>query len=522
MKLFIAEKPSVAKDIAKALGGNFQKKDGYLESTDNVVTWCYGHLLKSIEPEAYNPAYAQWKAEDLPLQLYPLRYEPIAGKEAHTQTVIDLINRADVIIHAGDPDDEGQLLVEELLEYTGNSKPVKRLLINDNTDAAVKKALSQLKDNHQFKGIYRKALARAAGDLIYGMSMTRAYTIEGRKKGYRGVLSVGRVQTPILGLIVRRYLANQSHTSSFYYPLIGDFAVNGQTFAANWKVNENAPQDDKKRLTSKSYADALAARLRGKDADIKAAGVQEKENAPPLPFNLVRLQQMMNRQHKMTAARTLEITQQLREKYKAITYNRSDCSYLSDEQFNEAPQVLEALQGIGDFNGLALDQSRKSKAFDSGKVTAHTAIIPTANVPALNALSEHERLVYLAIAQHYLVQFMPNKRYLEASVVVEVEGETFSARATKTMDAGFSAFLKGEASDASDEDMPDSAFGVLQALRTGETGRCDAVTVNEKKTTPPLLFTEATLLAALVRVADFVEDAQIKQLRTNQPTAANR
>lgn len=512
MKLYIAEKPSVAKDIAKALEGNFQKKDGYLESADNVVTWCYGHLLKSIEPEAYNPAYAQWKAEDLPLQLYPLRYEPIAGKEAHTQTVINLIKKADVIVHAGDPDDEGQLLVEELLEYTGNSKPVKRLLINDNTDAAVKKALSQLKDNHQFKGIYRKALARAAGDLIYGMSMTRAYTIEGRKKGYRGVLSVGRVQTPILGLIVRRYLANQSHTSSFYYSLIGDFAVNGQTFAANWKVNENAPQDDKKRLTSKSYADALAARLRGKDADIKAAGVQEKETAPPLPFNLVRLQQTMNRQHKMTAARTLEITQQLREKYKAITYNRSDCSYLSDEQFNDAPQVLDALQGIDDFNGLALNQSRKSKAFDSDKVTAHTAIIPTTNVPALNALSEHERLVYLAIAQHYLVQFMPNKRYLEASVVVEVDGETFSARARKTMDAGFSAFLKGEASDASDEDMPDSAFDVLQALRTGKTGSYDAVAVSEKKTTPPPLFTEATLLAALVRVVDFVEDAQIKQL----------
>ncbi|EFW11210.1 putative DNA topoisomerase, partial [Serratia symbiotica str. Tucson] len=127
------------------------------------------------------------------------------------------------------------------------------------------------------------------------------------------------------------------------------FAVNGQTFAANWKVNENAPQDDKKRLTSKSYADALAARLRGKDADIKAAGVQEKETAAPLPFNLVRLQQTMNLQQKMTAARTLEITQQLREKYKAITYNRSDCSYLSDEQFNDAPQVLEALQGISDF-----------------------------------------------------------------------------------------------------------------------------------------------------------------------------
>jgi len=146
------------------------------------------------------------------------------------------------------------------------------------------------------------------------------------------------------------------------------------------------------------------------------------------------------------------------------------------------------------------------------KVTAHTAIIPTAKVPELNALSEHQRQVYLTIAQHYLVQFMPSKRYLEASVVVEVDGEIFSARATKTMEAGFSAFLKGEESDASDEDIPGSTFDVLQALRPGETGLCETVTVNEKKTTPPPLLTEATLLSALVRVADFVEDVRIKQL----------
>lgn len=239
-------------------------------------------------------------------------------------------------------------------------------------------------------------------------------------------------------------------------------------------------------LSANVMPEELAARLRGKDADIKAAGVQEKETAPPLPFNLVRLQQTMNRQHKMTAAKTLEITQQLREKYKAITYNRSDCVYLSDEQFNEAPQVLDALQGIDDFNRHPLDRRGKSKAFDSGKVTAHTAIIPTAKVPDLNTLSEHERRVYLAIAQHYLVQFMSNTRYLEASIIFEVDGETFSARARKTMDAGFSDFLKGEKADAGDDPMLESAFDVLQALRTGETGRCDDVTINEKTTTHPL------------------------------------
>lgn len=153
MKLYIAEKPSVANDIAKALGGNIQKKNGYFESDENVVTWCYGHLLKSVEPEDYNPNYKKWVEADLPLQLYPLRYEPIANNAEHTQTVIDLIKKADEIVHAGDPDDEGQLLVEELLVYAGNTKPVKRLLINDNTDAAVKKALAQLKDNRDFQGI---------------------------------------------------------------------------------------------------------------------------------------------------------------------------------------------------------------------------------------------------------------------------------------------------------------------------------------------------------------------------------
>ncbi|ELM7841782.1 DNA topoisomerase 3 [Escherichia coli] len=512
MKLYIAEKPSVANDIAKALGGSIQKKNGYIEAGEDLVTWCYGHLLKTVEPESYNPDYKKWVAADLPLQLYPLRYEPIASNAAHTQIVIDLIKKADVIVHAGDPDDEGQLLVEELLEYAGNSKPVKRLLINDNTDAAVKKSLAQLKDNREFRGIYRKALARAAGDLIYGLSMTRAYTIAGRAQGYNGTLSVGRVQTPILGLIVRRYLANQSHTSSFYYTLAGDFSVNGQQFTANWKVSEDAPQDDKKRLTSKGYADNLAQRLKGKAASIEAAGVQDKETAPPLPFNLVKLQQYMNRQHKMTAAKTLEITQQLREKYKAITYNRSDCSYLSDEQFSEAPQVLDALKSRAEYADLQIDASRKSKAFDSGKVTAHTAIIPTANVPDLSVLSEPERQVYEAIAQHYLVQFMANKRYQEASVVVSVDGETFSSRARQTTDAGFTAFLRGEEAEEPSDDAPESSFDVLKALCTGESGSCDGVTVNEKKTSPPPLFTEATLLAALVRVADFVEDARIKAL----------
>lgn len=416
------------------------------------------------------------------------------------------------IIHAGDPDDEGQLLVDEVLEYAGNTKPVKRVLINDNTLPAVKKALANPKNNRDFRGLYLKALARSVADAIYGLSMTRAYTIPARAKGYKGTLSVGRVQTPILGLIVNRTRANKNHKSSFYYTMTGHFQRGVDVIRANWKPGEFAPLTDRK-LLDKAWANGTAASLAGKPATVEAAATDDKKTAAPLPFNLVRLQQYMNKKFKMTAQQTLDITQQLREKYKAITYNRSDCSYLSDEQFSEAPQVLDALKSVFD-QPLDIDSTRKSKAFNSAKVTAHTAIIPTVNVPDVNALSSDERNVYLAIAQHYLVQFMPEKTYQEVSVAIQCGDESFYARARKTTDSGFEAFLGVEnaGDDEAEVENDDSAFDLLCKIRTGETVTTKEVVVNEKKTTPPPLFTEATLLAALVRVADFVTDPVIKKL----------
>ncbi|EOR1534127.1 DNA topoisomerase, partial [Escherichia coli] len=372
--------------------------------------------------------------------------------------------------------------------------------------------LANPKNNRDFRGLYLKALARSVADAIYGLSMTRAYTIPARAKGYKGTLSVGRVQTPILGLIVNRTRANKNHKSSFYYTMTGHFQRGVDVIRANWKPGEFAPLTDRK-LLDKAWANGTAASLAGKPATVEAAATDDKKTAAPLPFNLVRLQQYMNKKFKMTAQQTLDITQQLREKYKAITYNRSDCSYLSDEQFSEAPQVLDALKSVFD-QPLDVDSTRKSKAFNSAKVTAHTAIIPTVNVPDVNALSSDERNVYLAIAQHYLVQFMPEKTYQEVSVAIQCGDESFYARARKTTDSGFEAFLGVEntGDEESEAENDDSAFDLLCKIRTGETVTTKEVVVNEKKTTPPPLFTEATLLAALVRVADFVTDPVIKKL----------
>ncbi|RMR11245.1 hypothetical protein ALP90_200197 [Pseudomonas amygdali pv. ulmi] len=521
MKLYIAEKPAVALDIANALTGGKgteSKKNGYFDCGEDKVTWCYGHLLKSVEPETYNPSYKQWKQQDLPLKLFPLQYEVIPNKADHTQIVLSLIKEADEIVHGGDPDDEGQLLVDELILFAGFTKPVKRVLISDNTPNAVKKALANLKDNRDFFGVYEKTYARTAGDLLYGLSMSRAYTIAAQAKGYQGVLSVGRVQTPILGLIVRRWLANQGHASSFFYTLDGTFTLGGNTFTARLKPSEDLTRDDKGRVIDKAAIGLVGDRCKGQAATVRDCSVKEKETPPPLPFNLLKLQQHMNKRFGLTAAQTLEITQKLRENYKAITYNRSDCNYLSDEQFAEAPNILAALKEKPEFMHVATEPGIKSKAFDDSKISAHTAIIPTMNVPDISALSDLEAKVYQAIAHQYLVQFMRNKKYLEATGAVDVAGEVFTYKAKTTVDPGFETLLKGSSSEdkednaESTDDEAATAYESVSELKSGDSGSCRETSVTEKKTTAPALFTEATLLGALVRIADFVSDPIIKKL----------
>ncbi|HDF2366260.1 TPA: topoisomerase C-terminal repeat-containing protein [Morganella morganii] len=513
MRLWIAEKPDIAKDIIKALGGKAERKDGYFDLGNDVITWCYGHILSSAEPESYCPEYKQWKADDLPLKLYPVKYVPKDSAKKQVKIILDLLKKADSVVHAGDPDDEGQLLVDEVLIYAGYKKPVQRLLINDNTDAAVKRAVNNLKDNKQFKGLFLKALARSVGDDIYGKSMTRAYTLAAQSKGYRGVLSVGRVQTPILGLICKRYEDNKNHKVGYYQTIQGQFSQGGMVFPANWKVSEDAPQDDKKRLNDEDYAKRLSAHFKGKTFDVVSAAVCDKNKFAPLPFNSLKLAQAMAKSHKFSAEKTLKLTQELREKHKAITYNRSDCQYLSDDQFNDAPALLSALtKGLAQFSEYPINEHQKSKAFNSANITAHTAIIPTLNVPAMSSLSDDEKAVYLTIAERYILQFLPPKIYKEAMAVLKYDRDTFSCRATEIQDKGYTAFF----SDVNDDPEPDEpektpdTYKVISGLRTGNTVTCEQCDYTNRETKPPEIFTELTLLEALSRIANYVSDPKIK------------
>ncbi|WP_258086639.1 type IA DNA topoisomerase [Xenorhabdus bovienii] len=517
MRVWIGEKPDVAKDIVKALGGSFtgaDSRNGFCTVGSDIVTWCFGHILESAEPEVYNPSYKQWNTADLPLKLYPLKLTPKANAKKQLNVILDLLKKSDSAVNAGDPDDEGQLLVDEVLIYANYKKTVKRLLLQDNTDAGVKRAVNNLKDNKQFQGLYLKALARSVGDDIYGKSMTRAYTLAAQAKGYRGVLSVGRVQTPILGLICKRFLDNKNHVKGFYQTIKGEFKTANGLFGANWKVSENAPQDEKKRLNDEGCADRLSKHLTGKSFDVVSAAVCDKKEFAPLPFNLLKLQQAMSQSHKFSAKKTLKITQDLREKYKAITYNRSDCQYLSDEQFKEAPELLNVLkQGLSQFSDYPIDKRQKSKAFNTDNVTAHTAIIPTTNVPDLNKLTDDERVVYLTIAERYIAQFLPPKIFKEALAILKWDLETFSCRATEIQEKGYTTFYQNQSDDeevSEEKTDSDSDYAIIAKLRTGESVSCEKCDYENKETTPPPLFTESSLLAALSRIADFVIDPKIK------------
>lgn len=520
MRVFIAEKPQLAQVIAEALGSS-RKMDGYFACGPDVVTWCVGHLLELAPPEAHDPAYAQWNAADLPLKLRPVKYQPIAKTQGQLKIVAKLIGQASEIVHAGDPDDEGQLLVDEVLVHYGNRSPVKRLLINDLNANAARKALGQMKDNREFFGLYQKALARSIADQLYGFNMTRAYTLAAQARGMKGVLPVGRVQTVILGLVVNRYLANRGHNAAYFYSVSASIALELGKAKAKLVLPADVAVDEKKRLVDEAYAERVSQACRLAAAKVTQATVTEEQTPAPLPFSLLDLQVLMSRDHGIDAEKTMAITQVLRTKHHAITYNGSDCSYLSEEQFQEAPQTLDVLsQALPDLAGMFAQASseRKSRAFDDSKVTAHTAIIPTAIKLDLAQLTADERVVYLVIVKRYLAQFLPPKRYLSAIVQFDVAGHVFIARSTKVIHAGWTVLEAENAGSDDDEQSPEataheaSPFDALAALCVGSKGMCDTITITKEKTKPPALYTEATLLKDLQRVAKYVTDPRIKQL----------
>ncbi len=333
MRLFIAEKPELGRAIAEGLDGNYKNGEGHIQKGNNIVTWAFGHILELAKPEEYDEKYKLWKLEDLPLPIKEFKYLPKKESKKQLKIICDLIHNDKItsIVNCGDADDEGQILVDEIIQYSKTSKPVFRVLINDLTPKAVKEEIAKIKPNADFKGMSERGFARSQADWIVGINLTRAYTIMARKNGYEGVLSVGRVQTPILALIVNRDKEFENFKSINYYSLLGDFNINNNTIKARLKTED--------KILDENLAKEIKESCENQNTKINLK-IENKKEYPPLPYNLLVLQAECAKLFGFSPDKTLEITQNLREKHKAITYNRSDCQYLPETMFEQAPNIL--------------------------------------------------------------------------------------------------------------------------------------------------------------------------------------
>ncbi|QIR14190.1 DNA topoisomerase III [Shewanella aestuarii] len=521
MNLYIAEKPSLGRAIADVLPKPHKKGDGFITAANgDCVSWCIGHLLEQAEPDAYDTAYKSWKLEHLPIVPQTWQLKPKAKTRSQLTVLRKLVKDAKQIINAGDPDREGQLLVDEVISYLGvkGSKldSVQRLLISDLNPQAVKRALGQMRSNREFIPLSTSALARSRADWLYGMNMTRAYTIQGKKVGYKGVLSVGRVQTPLLGLVVRRDEEIAHFQPKPFYEVLAHLATEQQqTFSAKWQPSKACEpyMDEDGRVLAKGLAQNVVSRINDKPAIVTKLEAKDKRQNPPLPYSLSALQIDAAKRFGFSAKAVLDICQSLYEKHKLITYPRSDSRHLPVEQHQFATSVIKAVlqnaSSLIDGAGQP-DAQRKSKAWDDSQVDAHHAIIPTEKTANLASLSNDESKLYQHIARQYLAQFYPAYLYAETQVEVTIEGGLFKTKARQDKHLGWKALFTSNSKAAESDD--EQHLQSLPPLTQGQSLHCQRGELVEKTTQPPKHFTDATLLGAMTGISRYVADPEIKKI----------
>ncbi|NYS61475.1 DNA topoisomerase III [Vreelandella salicampi] len=503
MRLIIAEKPSLARAIAEALPGSAKRQDGAIICGDTTVTWCLGHLLEQAAPEAYDPADKQWRLDRLPIVPQQWKLMPRPKARGQLAVIRKLIKQATDVVHAGDPDREGQLLVQEVIEHLKYRGPVQRLLISDLNRPAVSRALAALRSNADFQPLYQAAQARARADWLYGINLTRAWTLTGRQAGHDGVLSVGRVQTPVLGLIVRRDNAIRDFVPHPFYPLWVDLKVAKGQLRAWWAPKEHQPLDDQGRLIDRAPADALAAQLPGASGQLTQLDQQEKRQAPPLPYSLSALQVDAARRHGLSAQMVLDICQRLYEQHKLITYPRSDCRYLPEEHLPLAQRSLTGACQNDDtlrqwLNGA--DFSLRSKAWNDKQVGAHHAIAPSGKPVDFGQLSTTEGHVFRLIVRNVMAQFYRPLRTFEVKAEFTLMDEAFRARGQSILDPGWKPLFTTR------EETPP-----LPPLTQGEACQALGAGVEEKETRPPEPFTDASLIKAMMNIGRYVDDPEVRR-----------
>lgn len=503
-KLVIAEKPMLARDIARAITGKNVSETAHLPITGNgyTVCACAGHLLELVEPDGIDPKWGKpWSLDVLPVEVHNWPKEPTEDKKSLVEEIAGLLETCDSVIAAGDPDDEGQLIVDELLDYLGYTGKVERVYVNDNIEKNIVKAFDNLVPNDSCRGAGNAAYARQMADMCFGVNETRLAT-----KRLGGLFTVGRVQTPTLGLVVMRDNAIEHHVTRKFYELSARGTSDAGALTFKFKPGKELLAGEK-HLFDTDALEALKDKLDGRDLPFETT-VSKKQENPPLPYNLTVLLSDMSRRFGFTAAKTQQITQDLRDKYKAITYNRSDSQYLKEEHREQAPAVLsQAMENLG--VSWPLDYQLHSKAFNDGNVTAHHGIIPQEAKAPVSKMTTDEAKVYTAICERYAMQFLPPAVYDVSESTADVDGGSLVLTAKRLVDAGFKAVF-GNVSDESDGADSDSENPLVpEGSHTLDGISC---AIDEKETTPPKPYTEGTLIADMASIAKYVKDPEIREI----------
>ena len=491
--LVLAEKPSVAREIARVMGSR-EKHKSYFEGPQYVVTWALGHLVGLAEPEDYDRKYATWNLEDLPILPKQTKLKVLRETNHQYKAVAQLMKRSDIkeLIIATDAAREGELLARWIIQMAHCKKPFKRLWISSQTDKAIKQGFANLKPGHQFDRLYESARCRAEADWMVGLNVTRALTVK-----YGAQLSAGRVQTPTLGMIMDREKEIMNFRSEEYDTIAADFG----NFQAMWR----AAQGDS-RIFDKTRTEELKRKLDGASAKVVQVKKSEKVEPHPLAYDLTELQRDANKRYGFSAKQTSNLLQRLYEQHKLVTYPRTDSRYLTSDMTGTLKERLESV-AVGPYSALARPLLRKSlpitkRIVDDSKVSDHHAIIPTEQTVILNALSTDERKLYDLIVRRFISLFYGPARYDAVQVKLEVEKEILTVKGTTVKDHGWREVYGAEGyeddTDIDEESHEGKSGGQqLPELREGETFKIQRCVVKPGRTLPPKRYNEAALLGQM-------------------------
>lgn len=507
--LVICEKPSQARDIARNLKAH-QREEGYLSGNNYQVTWCIGHLLELAPVDYYQPNIKPWRIEKLPV--IPEKWEMVVSQRTKKQfTIIKrLLKQTKHVIIATDADREGEVIAREILALCGYQGKVERLWLSALDDNSIQKALKQIKLGTDTEKLYIAGLGRQRADWLMGMNMTMAMS---SLYGIHGMLSVGRVQTPTLKLVVDRDYSIENFKSQNYFILKALFVTQKQEEVWTiWQPSENI-LDENGHCLAKSTVENIAAKVEGEPGEVQTFKEEQKKQSAPLCFSLSSLQKKASALFGYSAKQVLELVQSLYEVHKAVTYPRTDSGYLPQEQWTEAFKILDAL--VKADNKLkavtdVCDIHFKSPAWNDKKVTAHHAIIPTANLQVdINKMSKAEFSIYDLIRRQYLAQFLGDYEYLQRQLEILCVGEKFTATCRIPIKPGWKQVFKETGSvgdDESDENI------ILPILNKGQTVENQKILIESKQTKPPARFTEGTLIDAMKTVGKFVVDENLRKI----------